>query len=177
MAQGYLCSSFFGKAGAWKNDLCGDKETFVFFCDPNAPYQKPHVENNHTLFRSIVPDGSSFDDLTQDTVNLIFSHVNAMLRKRFKASPHNSVTRKNVPFSPSTFCKNLDLHPVNHRFLQSYLTQNSLFIAPPHLCGAALTGKVPMRCSALPIPRRWRHALGISFVDPKKAIQSPLLLK
>ena len=83
MAQGYLCSSFFGRAGAWKNDLCGDKETFVFFCDPNVPYRKPHMENNHALFRSIVPGGSPFDDFTQDTVNLIFSHVNAMLRKCF----------------------------------------------------------------------------------------------
>ena len=54
-----------------------------------------------------------------------------------KASPHNSVTRKNVPFAPSTSCKNLDLHPVNHRFLQSYLTPNSRFIALLHLCGAA----------------------------------------
>ena len=54
-----------------------------------------------------------------------------------KASLHNSATRENVPFAPSASCKNLDLPPVNHRFLQSYLTQKSLFIAPLHLCGAA----------------------------------------
>ena len=30
-----------------------------------------------------VPKGSSFDDFTQDTVNLIFSHVNAVKRKQF----------------------------------------------------------------------------------------------
>lgn len=55
----------------------------MFFCDPNASYQKPHVENNHILFRDIVPSGSSFDNFTQDTVNLIFSHVNAVKRKQF----------------------------------------------------------------------------------------------
>lgn len=38
---------------------------------------------NHTLFRDIVPAGSSFDSFTQDTVNLIFSHVNAVKRRLF----------------------------------------------------------------------------------------------
>ena len=68
---------------AFENDLAGSKETSLFFCDPNASYQKPHVENNHILFRDIVPSGSSFDSFTQDTVNLIFSHVNAIKRKQF----------------------------------------------------------------------------------------------
>jgi IS30 family transposase len=39
------------------------------------------VEKNHTLFRDIVPKGQSFDGFTQDTVNLIFSHVNSVKRK------------------------------------------------------------------------------------------------
>ena len=66
-----------------------------------------------------------------------------------KASPHNSSVRENVPFAPSTSCKNLDLPPVNHRFLQSYLTQNSRFIALPHLCDAALKGDVTMSADML----------------------------
>lgn len=73
----------FGNVFAFENDLNGTKETSVFFCDPNCSWQKPHVENNHTLFRNIVPKGNSFDDFTQDTVNLIFSHVNAVKRKQF----------------------------------------------------------------------------------------------
>ncbi len=73
----------FSCVSVFENDQDGCKETSLFFCDPNAPYQKPHVENNHTLFRSIVPAGTSFDDFTQDTVNLIFSHVNGVLRKQF----------------------------------------------------------------------------------------------
>jgi len=43
--------------------------------------QKPRVEKNHTLFRDIVPKGESFDAFTQDTVNLIFSHINSVKRK------------------------------------------------------------------------------------------------
>ena len=73
----------FADVFAFENDLSGNKETHIFFCDPNAPYQKPHVENNHTLFRDIVPKGSSFDAFTQQTVDLIFSHINAVKRKQF----------------------------------------------------------------------------------------------
>ena len=64
-----------------ENDLKGGKETYLFFCDPYKSCQKPRVEKNHTLFRDIVPKGQSFDNFTQDTVNLIFSHVNSVKRK------------------------------------------------------------------------------------------------
>lgn len=73
----------FSNVFAFENNSTGTKETSVFFCDPNCSWQKPHVENNHTLFRNIVPKGNSFDDFSQDTVNLIFSHVNAVKRKQF----------------------------------------------------------------------------------------------
>ena len=73
----------FSDVFAFENGLDEQPETKMFFCDPNAPYQKPHVENNHTLFRGIVETGTSFDDWTQDNVNLIFSHINAVKRKQF----------------------------------------------------------------------------------------------
>lgn len=73
----------FSDVPAFENNEIGCLETHMFFCEPNAPYEKPHIEKNHTLFRDIVPSGSSFDDFTQDTVNLIFSHVNAVKRKQF----------------------------------------------------------------------------------------------
>ena len=43
-----------------------------------------------------------------------------------------------MPFLPSASCRNLDLPPVNLRFLQSHLTKNAFAIAPTHLCGIAL---------------------------------------
>ena len=73
----------FSNVFAFENDLSGSKETSVFFCDPNASYQKPHVEHNHTMFRDIAPKGTSFDSFTQDTVNTIFSHVNSVKREQF----------------------------------------------------------------------------------------------
>jgi len=73
----------FSNVSAFENSSDGVKESSLFFCDPYAPYQKPHVENNHTLLRDIVPAGTSFDDFSQDTVNLIFSHVNGVIRRQF----------------------------------------------------------------------------------------------
>ena len=55
----------------------------MFYCEPNSPYEKPDIEKNHTLFRDIVPKGGSFDNFSQKTVDLIFSHVNAVKRKQF----------------------------------------------------------------------------------------------
>lgn len=62
----------------------GEKELSLYFCDPMCSWQKPQIEKNHTLFRDIVPKGSSFDDFSQETVNLIFSHVNSVRRSLFK---------------------------------------------------------------------------------------------
>lgn len=73
----------FSNVSAFETDLNGEEETHMFFCEAYASYEKPHIEKNHTLFRDIVPSGSSFDDFTQETVNLIFSHVNAVKRKQF----------------------------------------------------------------------------------------------
>lgn len=67
----------------FENNPHGNPETKLFFCEPCSPQEKPHIEKNHTLFRDIVPGGSSFDDFTQETVNMIFSHVNAVKRKQF----------------------------------------------------------------------------------------------
>ena len=73
----------FADVFSFENDSDGQKELSIFYCDPMKSSQKPHVEKNHTLFRDIVPKGKSFDDFTQDTVNLIFSHVNSVSRNLY----------------------------------------------------------------------------------------------
>ena len=52
----------------------------LFFCDPNRSDQKGRIEKNHTLIRDILPKGTSFDDLTQENINLVCSHVNSVKR-------------------------------------------------------------------------------------------------
>ncbi len=58
--------------------------------------------------------------------------------EKAKALPHNSSAALAMPFLPFASCRNLDLPPVNLRFLQSHLTKNAFAIAPTHLCGIAL---------------------------------------
>lgn len=59
----------------------------VFYCDPMASCQKPHVENNHNLFRFICPSKTDLKKIglhSQEDVDLIFSHVNSYARESLK---------------------------------------------------------------------------------------------
>jgi IS30 family transposase len=71
----------FSNVSAFTHNTQGLPENKIYFCDPYCSSQKPKIEKNHTIFRDIVPKGSSFDHFTQDTVNMIFSHVNGVYRK------------------------------------------------------------------------------------------------
>ena len=55
-------------------------ESKLFFCDPNRSDQKGRIEKNHTMIRDILPKGTSFDNLTQEDINLVCSHVNSVKR-------------------------------------------------------------------------------------------------
>ena len=72
----------FSNIHAFTDSLDGNKESDLFFCDPYRSCEKPRVEKNHTLFRDIVPKGTSFDAFSQEDVNFIFSHVNSVKRKK-----------------------------------------------------------------------------------------------
>ena len=61
----------------------GTRETHLFFCDAMKSCQKPRVEKNHTLLRDICPKGTSFDQMTQSQLNIIFSHMNSTARKQY----------------------------------------------------------------------------------------------
>lgn len=74
--------SEFSNPTALELDSQGLYRTKVFYCDPCASYQKPNVELNHEFIRKILPQGSSFDHLTQDDINLIMSHINSYSRAK-----------------------------------------------------------------------------------------------
>lgn len=59
----------------------GEKRSSVFYCEPYASYEKPEVENNHTLIRRIIPKGTSMNNLTQDDIDLMMSHINSYARR------------------------------------------------------------------------------------------------
>lgn len=62
----------------------------IFYCDPSSPYQKGACENTHSLLRRILPKGTSFNDLTQNDFDLIYSHINSLVRKKLNdKSPYD----------------------------------------------------------------------------------------
>lgn len=62
------------------NQSTGEIKGKIFYCDPQHPSQKPHVENNHILIRNILPKKTNLSFLTQDKLNLMFSHLNSTPR-------------------------------------------------------------------------------------------------
>jgi IS30 family transposase len=74
--------SEFSNPTALELDGEGLRRTSIFYCDPCASYQKPNVELNHEFIRKILPKGRSFDDLVQDDINLIMSHINSYSRAK-----------------------------------------------------------------------------------------------
>lgn len=62
------------------NTQTGEIRSNIFYCDPQTPSQKPHVENNHKYVRNILPSAKSLKQLTQEELNLIFSHINSTPR-------------------------------------------------------------------------------------------------
>lgn len=59
------------------------QRTRIFYCDPQASWQKPHVEKNHVLLRRIIPKGTSFKELTKAQITLATNHVNSVARELF----------------------------------------------------------------------------------------------
>jgi len=65
--------------------------TKVFYCDAGSPYQKGAIEVNHELIRRVLPKGSSFNDFTQDDINLMMNHINSYKRKKLNnRSPYET---------------------------------------------------------------------------------------
>lgn len=59
------------------------QRTRVFYCDPQASWQKPHIEKNHVLLRRIIPKGTSFAPLLDQDVNIMLCHINSVPREIF----------------------------------------------------------------------------------------------
>lgn len=73
--------SEFSDPTAIETDMDGISRTKIFYCDPSSPYQKGAAENNHEFIRRIIPKGKSFNDLTQDDIDLMMDHINSYKRE------------------------------------------------------------------------------------------------
>ncbi|MBA4688258.1 MAG: IS30 family transposase, partial [Candidatus Galacturonibacter soehngenii] len=59
-----------------------ERRTHLFYCDPQRSDQKGGCEVTHEMIRRVLPKGTSFDELDQDDINLMMSHINSYNRKK-----------------------------------------------------------------------------------------------
>lgn len=73
----------------------GCQRTRIFYCDPQASWQKPQVENNHKFIRRIRPKYTTFNDLSAEDIKLITCHINSVLRENLNdKTPFDLMTSK-----------------------------------------------------------------------------------
>ena len=59
----------------------GAMRTRLFYCDPQAPYQKGSAERNHEFIRMFIPKGVDLGRYTQDDITLMMNHINSYSRE------------------------------------------------------------------------------------------------
>ena len=70
----------------------GQKRTSIFYCDPLASWQKPHIEKNHSYVRYVIPRSKSLNHYTQEDMTLLANHINSTRRAGLDfASPYELV--------------------------------------------------------------------------------------
>ena len=62
-------------------DEGGALRTRLFYCDPQASYQKGSAERNHEFIRMFIPKGKSLDGFTQADISLMMDHINSYTRE------------------------------------------------------------------------------------------------
>lgn len=87
--------------------VSGERRTRVFYCDPQASWQKPHIEKNHEYIRYVLLRGKSFNPYTQEDMALLMNHINSTKRKSLGGrAPYELATTREF----EKLMKVLDLH-------------------------------------------------------------------
>ena len=68
-----------------EQDENDELRSLVFYCNPSVPYQKGGIEVAHELVRRVLPKGKSFDDLQQEDIDLMLSHINSYKRGKLNS--------------------------------------------------------------------------------------------
>lgn len=57
----------------------GESRTHIFYCNPSASNEKPHVENYNSQLRWVIPKKAILNDCVQDDLYVLASHMNARM--------------------------------------------------------------------------------------------------
>lgn len=75
----------------------GKKIANVFYCHPNASYEKHEIEVNHEYIRRVFPKGTSFENITTDIIKRLQNNINAIPRESLDGSTPFDLTNKKYP--------------------------------------------------------------------------------
>lgn len=75
----------------------GKKIANVFYCHPNASYEKHEIEVNHEYIRRVFPKGTSFENITTDIIKRLQDNINAIPRESLDSSTPFDLTNKKYP--------------------------------------------------------------------------------
>ena len=85
-------SEFFNPISIEKDEETEEIISHVFYCNPGASWQKGAIEKNHEFIRYVLPKGSSFDELTQEKVNILMSNINSTSRDKLNGkTPYDAI--------------------------------------------------------------------------------------
>lgn len=67
----------FSNPSAIEFNAYGNRRAHLFYCDPNAPFQKGAYERSHKFKRLFIPKREPIDDYTQTNFSRMMDHVNS----------------------------------------------------------------------------------------------------
>ena len=75
----------------------GKKRTKVFYCDPQASWQKPQIEKNHEFIRYVLPKGKTLNPYTQEDIIVLMNNINSIRRESLgNKSPYEATADKSI---------------------------------------------------------------------------------
>lgn len=72
-------------------------KTKLFYCDPGHSEQKGKIEVNHEYIRRYLEKGTSFNNYTQDDINLMLNHINSVKRDSLNGDNPYTLMKEFLP--------------------------------------------------------------------------------
>ncbi len=73
-----------------------EMRTHIYFCDPMASWQKPHIEKNHEFIRYAIPRKRSLNPYTDEDILKLMNNINSTRRPSLgNKSPYEIALEQN----------------------------------------------------------------------------------
>ena len=96
----------------YNDDL--EPRTSVYFCDPMASWQKPHIEKNHEFIRYVIPRGKSLNPYTDEDITLLMNNINSIKRQSLgNKSPYELIADDDEDMHDLMFLMEMDPIPAD----------------------------------------------------------------